>query len=267
MEEWTRMGRKLRERINPSTMPVAVRIMEEEDHIPSKAKRPLRDLGVKMAPCQGAAMARRYGWTVAFTREDAGCAIASHTYGWERVTDKQGAIHFFTQMDYAMDEKAATEILDRFRLLELGNHLTVVYSPLERTTVPPDVVLLYVNPAQMMRLIHGATYHSGAALQGSFSGRAASCTEGVIGAYLDKDAKVVVPGNGDRVWGACQDHEMVMAVHALRFPDLVEGLEKTHQRGIRYPVPSYLRYQPEVGFTLPLSDIFKPEEIEKFTRK
>lgn len=267
MEEWIRMERKLRERINPSTMPVAVQITEGKDSIPAKAKRPFRDLGVKMAPCQGAAMARLYGWTVAFTREDAGCAIASHTYGWERVPDKQDAIHFFTQMDYAVNDEAATEILDRFRLLELGNDLSVVYSPLERTAVPPDVVLLYVNPAQMMRLIHGATYLTGTPLGGAFSGRAASCTEGVIGAYLDQDAKVVVPGNGDRVWAACQDHEMLMAVHGLRLPELVEGLEKTHKSGIRYPVPSYLRYQPEVGFSLPLSDIFKPDQIEKFTRR
>jgi hypothetical protein len=39
--------------------------------------------------------------------------------------------------------------------------------------------------------------------------------------------------------------------------DLVEGLAKTHERGIRYPIPSFLRYQPEVGLTLPLTDIFK----------
>lgn len=267
MEEWISMGRKIRELVNPSTMPVAVKIVKEEDQIPVKARRPLRDLRVKMALCQGAAMARRYGWTVAFTREDVGCAIAGHTYGWERVTDKHGAINFHTQMNYASDDSAAAEMFARLRLLELGNDIIVVYSPLERIKVKPDVVLIYVNPAQMMRLIHAATYHTGKPLTGSFSGRAASCTEGVIGAYLDKDAKVVVPGNGDRVWAACQDHEMVMAIHACRLVELVEGLEKTHKKGIRYPIPAYLRYQPEVGFAIPLSDIFKPEEIEKFTQK
>jgi len=55
-----------------------------------------------------------------------------------------------------------------------------------------------------MRLIHGVTHHTGKPMESSFSGRAASCTEGVIGAYLDEDAKVVVPGNGDRVWAGCQ---------------------------------------------------------------
>ena len=210
-----------------------------------------------MAPCQGSAMARRYGWTVAFGPEDVGCGIAAHTYGWEKVKDADGAIHFLTRMNYASDESAARKVLSGFRTLEMGDDLAVVYSPLERTKVVPDVVLVYANPAQIMRLIHGATHLHGTALESSFSGRAASCTEGVIAAYLDNRPKVVVPGNGDRVWAGCQDHEMVMAIPSSRLVDLVEGLEKTHKTGIRYPIPTYMRYRPEVAFTLPLSDIFK----------
>jgi uncharacterized protein (DUF169 family) len=267
MEIWANLDERLRRVITPGTFPVAVKFLDREEDIPERAKRPLRDLGVKMAPCQGSAMARRYGWTVAFAREDVGCAIAAHTYGWERVPDAEGPIHFLTVMNYAADETAAAEVLEGFLTLEMDHDPVVLYSPLERTRVPPDVVLIYVDPAQMMRLIHGITYHTGKPIESSFSGRAASCTEGVLGAYLHQAAKVVVPGNGDRVWAACQDHEMVMAVPGGHLAGLVEGLEKTHQTGIRYPIPSYLRYQPEVGFTIPLSDIFKREAADKLSRR
>jgi hypothetical protein len=50
---------------------------------------------------------------------------------------------------------------------------------------------------------------------------------------------------------------MAYALPASHLKDLVEGLAKTHERGIRYPIPTFLRYQPEVGLTLPLTDIFK----------
>lgn len=267
MEKWFKLGEKLRSLINPSTFPVAVKFLKEEAQIPDKAKRPLRDLKVKMAPCQGSAMARRYGWTVAFTREDVGCGIAAHTYGWDRVTDERGAIHFFTHMNYAADEKAAVEVMSGFLRLEMGKGLVVVYSPLERTKIEPDVILIYVNPAQLMRLIHGATYHSGKPIEGNFSGRASSCTEGVLGAFLHNAPKVVVPGNGDRVWATCQDHEMIMAIPASLLPKVVDGLEKTHQKGIRYPIPTYMRYRPEIAFTIPLSDVFKLEEVNKLGKK
>jgi len=263
MEKWFQLGKRLREYINPETYPVAVRIGEEEANIPSSAKRPLRDLKVPMAPCQGSAMARRYGWTVAFGPDDVGCGIAAHTYGWERVTDDTAPVDFFLRMNYARDEKAAKEMFACLRTLEMTGTLTVVYSPLERTRVEPDVVLVYVNPAQMMRLIHGATYHTGRPMESSFSGRAASCTEGVLGAYLDNEPKVVVPGNGDRVWATCQDYEVLMAIPAKKLAEVVEGLEKTHEKGIRYPIPTYMRYEPEVAFSLPLSDVFKPLGINK----
>ena len=50
-------------------------------------------------------------------------------------------------------------------------------------------------------------------------------------------------------------------------PDVVDGLEKTHQSGVRYPIPTYLRYSPEVAFSLPLSDIFKPEELGRLKKR
>lgn len=263
MEKWFELGKKLRDYVNPHTFPVAVHISNEKYPIPPSARRPLRDLKVKMAPCQGSAMARRYGWTVAFSAEDVGCAIAGHTYGWERLEDPSGAIHFLTRMNYTADEKDAHEVLAGFRILPARRDLIVIYSPLEWTKVIPHVVLVYASPAQVMRLIHGATYHSGKPLVCSFSGRAASCTEGVIGAYLDNAPKVVVPGNGDRVWGTCQDHEMVMAIPASRLDEIVEGLEKTHKTGVRFPIPTYMRYSPEVAFSTPLTDIFKPLEDKK----
>jgi uncharacterized protein (DUF169 family) len=260
MEKWFQLGQKVRRFVNPATFPVAIKFLEETSPIPASARRPFQELKVRMAPCQGAAMARRYGWTVAFGKEDVGCGIAAHTYGWERMGDEQGAIRFLTYMQYARDERAARELIGAFRQLKAGEDLVVVYSPLEWTKVEPDVILIYVNPAQLMRLLHAGTYHSGKPIESSFSGRAASCTEGVIGAYLDKVLKVVVPGNGDRVWGACQDHEMAMAVPAERLSEVAEGLEKTHERGIRYPIPTYMRYSPEVALSLPLADIFKMGE-------
>jgi uncharacterized protein (DUF169 family) len=265
MEAWYGLGQRLGAFINPATFPVAVTFLREESQIPSSVRRPLRDLQVRMAVCQGVAMARRYGWTMAFGKEDAGCAIASHTYGWEEASE-EGMLKFFTGMNYASDERAARQLVAGFRTLQKEKDPIVVFSPLERTKVEPYVILVYVNPAQLMRLIHGATYGTGEPVESSFSGRAASCSEGIIGAYMDDEIKVVVPGNGDRVWAGCQDHEMLMAIPATRLSELVEGLEATHKRGIRYPIPTYLRYAPEVGFSLPVSEIFKPDALAKLMK-
>jgi uncharacterized protein (DUF169 family) len=256
MKTWQDLGKELNLYVKPETMPVAVKFLQHKNEIPVGTRTPLKDLKVRMAHCQAQSIARKYGWTIAMTKEDLGCAISGHTYGWER-SDKDAAIKFFIKMSYAAADDAANTILQSFRTLKPGQYEAVVYSPLERTKIEPDIILMYLNPAQLMRCLHGSTYHSGQPITCSFSGRAASCTEGVIGAFLDQSPKVVVPGNGDRVWATAQDHEMAYALPASHLKDLVAGLAKTHEKGIRYPIPTFLRYQPEVGLTLPLTDIFK----------
>jgi uncharacterized protein (DUF169 family) len=168
-------------------------------------------------------------------------------------------------MNYAADTTVALNIFQSFRTLKPGQCEAVIYSPLEWTKIEPDVILIYLNPAQLMRCLHGSTQSTGQPITSSFSGRAASCSEGVLGAFLDQSPKVVIPGNGDRVWATAQDHEMAYALPASHLKDLLEGLAKTHERGIRYPIPSFLRYQPEVRLSIPLTDIFKQvgEKVKK----
>lgn len=261
MKEWHEMGKEIRRYINPETFPVAIKILKDKKEIPSGARTPLKDLKVKIAHCQAQSICRKYGWTIAMTREDLGCAISGYTYGWESI-QKEEAIHFFIRMHYASNEEAALKILQTTRALEPGKYKAVVYSPLEWTKIEPDIILLYLNPAQLMRCLHGTTHRTGLPITSSFSGRAGSCTEGVLGAFLDQSSKVVVPGNGDRVWASVQDHEMAYVLPSSHLKDLIHGLAKTHERGIRYPIPSYMRYQPEVGLSLPLIDIFKSQGKE-----
>ncbi|HOO50266.1 MAG TPA: DUF169 domain-containing protein [Alphaproteobacteria bacterium] len=256
MKGWQDLGKELNLYLKLETLPIAVKLLQSKNEIPVGTRAPLKDLKVRMAHCQVQAIVRKYGWTIAMTKEDLGCALSGHTYGWEQA-DKAGAIRFLKKMSYAADGEAADVMLQSFRTLSPGQYEAVVYSPLERTKIEPDIILMYLNPAQLMRCLHGSTHHSGQPITCSFSGRAASCTEGVIGAFLDQSPKIVVPGNGDRVWATVQDHEMIYALPASHLKDLVAGLAKTHERGIRYPIATFLRYQPEVGLTLPLTDIFK----------
>lgn len=255
MEKWHKLGKELRRYINPGTFPLAVRLLSRKGGIPEGTRTPTKHLNTKIAHCQALTIARRYGWTLAMTPDDLGCAISGHTYGW-KPADRDGAVDFFTRMNYAADKNAAVSLFESLKTLEPGRCSAVVYSPLEWTKVEPDVVLIYLDPAQLMRCLHAATRKEGKPLICSHSGRAASCTEGVLGAYLDGAPKVVVPGNGDRVWAATQDNEMIYVLPASHLESLVQGLAKTHETGIRYPIPTYLRYQPEVGLSLPLTDIF-----------
>lgn len=256
MNEFHELSSELKKYLNIDTSPVAISFLGSESDIPDNAKRPLRDLKTKIAQCQAQAMARKNGLTVAMTKEDMGCAIGSHTYGFD-IADKEGAVKFFLKTGYASDDASALEIFNGLKRLKPDEYKAVLYSPLERSKIVPDVVLIFLNPAQLMRCIHGSTRSTGKPVISSFTGRAGTCTEGVLGAFIDQSPRIIIPGNGDRIWASVQDNEMAYAFPSSHLKILVEGLAVTHMNGIRYPIPSFLRYRPEIAINLPMTDILK----------
>jgi uncharacterized protein (DUF169 family) len=54
--------------------------------------------------------------------------------------------------------------------------------------------------------------------------------------------EVILPCNGDRIFAQTQDHEMAFAIPRGRVTEVADGLAGTHKGGLRYPIPSFLRY-------------------------
>ena len=248
MTDWTQKTEALNRLIRPLTFPIAVKLVKSVDEFPEKARRPARDMGFKTNLCVGMTMARKYGWTVGMTADDNACPIVSYTYGWsEPESETRKALTEFLQvMKYAASENAAKTTMEAVEQVKLGKGQCagVVFSPLERTKIEPDLVMIFCNPAQLMRLVHAATQETGVALQSIFSGRGGTCTEGVLQTFKAGKPKVVLPGNGDRVWAMVQDNEMVFTIPANWLDPVIRGLEATHQTGIRYPIPVDVRHEP-----------------------
>jgi uncharacterized protein (DUF169 family) len=246
--DWTQKAEALNRFIRPLTFPLAVKLVKSVDEFPEKTRRPSKDMGFKTNVCVGMTMARKYGWTVGMAASDNACPIAAHTYGWSEPESaaKKTLTDFLQVMKYAADENAAKTIMEAIEQVKLskGKNAGVVFSPLERTKIDPDLVMIFCNPAQVMRLVHGATQETGVPLQSIFSGRAGTCTEGVLQTFKAGAPKVVLPGNGDRVWAMVQDEELAFTIPVNWLEPVIRGLEATHQTGVRYPIPVDVRHEP-----------------------
>jgi len=246
--DWTQKAEALNRLIRPLTFPIAVKLVKSVDEFPEKTRRPSRDMGFKTNLCVGMTMCRKYGWTVGMTADDNVCPIAAYTYGWSEPESetKKALIDFMVVMKYAANEDTAKTTMDAVEQVKLGKgqYAGVVFSPLERTRIDPDLVMIFCNPAQLMRLVHGATQEAGGSVQSMSSGRAGTCTEGVLQILKTGEPKVVLPGNGDRVWAMVQDEEMAFTIPVNRLDPVISGLEATHQTGVRYPIPVDIRHAP-----------------------
>lgn len=245
MATWEERTSDLERLLKLETLPLGIRIIEDKNEIPAKAKRP-KDFKQKMALCQLITMARRFGWTTGAISEDIEvCFFPLLALGWRQVKSREDMVRWFTEAKYCSDSKVAEHRTEDFLKDRPKLGIGVVYSPLSKLTIDPEAVLIYGNPAQIMRLIRGYVNFAGLPIQSSFLG-GLSCAESLIACRQNHQAQVVVPGIGERIFAMTNDHEMAFYIPADQLDDLIGGIENEHAIGTaRYPIPFYQFFTPQ----------------------
>jgi uncharacterized protein (DUF169 family) len=226
--------------VRPLTFPVAIKMLKSEDEIPERTRRPFQQMEKKVAICQGIGMARKLGWAIAMGKEDMQCSLGAAPFGFFK------NINFFDEGNLAAGMFTASkeigkkeeDLIDRF---DYGAYSHILVAPINRTAFEPDLLMIYGNPAQIMRLIQGALFNEGGAVQSSSMGRLGCAT--IITVIKNNECRFLVPGNGDRIFGMTQDYEMTFMIPASKVDTVLDGLAQTHKTGVRYPITSFFNFE------------------------
>ena len=178
--------------------------------------------------------------------DEMACFFPLLAMGWRKVNHLENMTKFFLEMKYCSDEKVSKRRTDDFlgSRPKLGSG--IVYSPLSKLLIEPEMIIMYGNPGQIMRLIRGYVHFKGVPIRSSFLG-GLSCAEAFINCRKTQKAQVVVPGYGERVFGMTQDHEMSFYCPAQEIDMLIEGIENEHKIGTsRYPIPHFQMFTPRM---------------------
>ncbi len=228
----------------PQTFPLAIRMCERGENLPDKVKIPKSGIGILITVCQGFAMARRYGWTIAIGKED---QVYPHGHVVLGFVPNKG------YLDGSIAEKAGVSTKDRFAriaqalsLLEYGKYIYLLVAPIQNTRFEPHLILFYGNPAQIARLVQGATTLSGNALN-FVAGAGIGCPVYIVSTILTDECQVLLCGAGDRYFALTQDHEAAFTNPMSKAESTIEGLKIGHKEmGHRYPTPSFLRFEGQL---------------------
>lgn len=237
------LDQTIRDYLRTATYPVAVKI-QKDCTLPPDTRRPLEMLGYPINICQGISMARRYGWTIGYLKEDHACGPAMTVFGLVESPSfiKDGSIIYPL---YAKTLEAGAVTQQETPSMPFGAIGSIIMAPLHRTSFDPDIVLVYGNPGQIVRLIQGSLYNNGGFIESRFMGRAA-CGSEIITPFLEQKCNVTIPGGGEKAFALTCDDEMVFSIPAKDIPGLIEGLIATHKAGAsRQPTPFYgVRMKP-----------------------
>ncbi|NLD39199.1 MAG: DUF169 domain-containing protein [Desulfatiglans sp.] len=204
LSEFNKYGEELENGLVLRTSPIAVKMIEKEEDIPKGAYRPKRDGGIHIAQCQAFGMSRRQGMTVAMLKEDHWCPTALMAYGM--VPKAKGG--FFGEAYMSFDT---------------GKYIGIVTAPLKSATFMPDVVMIYMNPAQLR----------GALLPMNFSGAdqvktelfLPSCGHAVVDPMKTGKYIVVLPDPGEYQRGLATEDEMILSVPQAKMQPFMASLK------------------------------------------
>jgi uncharacterized protein (DUF169 family) len=240
MTDLKKVDQELTNYIRPLTFPLAVKMLKSAQEVPDKTRRPFRDMKKRVAICQGIGMARKLGWAVAMGAEDMQCSLGAAPFGFFKNIEFYNQGNLAAGMFTASKEagKKEEDLVDRF---DYGEYSHLLVAPLGRAAFEPDLLLIYGNPAQVMRLIQGTLYQEGGAVYSSSMGRLGCAA--IITVMKKNECRYLVPGNGDRMFGMAQDSEMSFMIPASKIDMVVNGLAMTHKVGIRYPITSIFDFE------------------------
>jgi uncharacterized protein (DUF169 family) len=225
--------------VRPDSFPVAIRMLRSGEPIPEGVRVPSKTMGEQWIVCQSIGVARRYGWSLAVGRDDVICPLAAVAFGLRKPNDIY--LKGFAALGmYCESEEAATRLEADTWKFDPGSYDYVCVAPLGRANFEPDVIAVYGNSAQVMRLVNAALFKRGGRIESTSGGRL-DCAEIVIQTMQTDAPKVILPCNGDRVFAMTQDTEMVFAFPFGHADEILAGLQGTQKGGVRYPIPVAMR--------------------------
>ena len=246
MSDFREAAEFFRNDLRLKTFPVAAKFMKNKAEFPEKTRRPSTALGKRVAICQGVTMARNYGWTVGLAKEDVICVPGAIAFGFSGSSDPPASLaRLFCEINFSSTKDLALKEISSMSRFENGEIEAVVMAPLERASFDPDTIVMYGNPAQAMRLAQAWSYMSGDRVQGHFGGKV-ECDEYLIAPFKTQSPRMVIPGQGERIFAGTQDDEVAFAFPGKFLPELTKALKEAGKAiGARYPVTPYQNFQPD----------------------
>ena len=233
MGNYEELDNQLNKYLRLATFPIGVKLLENSEDL--NDVKYLKKPEHKIALCQIFSYARYYGWTMGCTKEDNLCPLAEISVGFEKSNKlfEEGA--FFLGR-YNETKEAAKKTSSTMPQLTYGQYSAIVSGALSRIDFKPDLILIWGNSSQIMRLIQGYLWKRGGRISMSTFCDGV-CADTISNAVLTGELQVAFPCLGDRRFGLAKDTDLIASIPFEILEEIIEGMEKTHKAGTRYPIP------------------------------
>jgi uncharacterized protein (DUF169 family) len=182
--------------------------------------------------------AARLGFTVGITADDlvgdqcrVVLGLGPRDEAW--LSGKRIAGVWYSTQEEAAAHQAAMDVPPS------GKWQAMAVSPLVSGRLnPPDICLIYANPAQMIIFINGLQWTGYRKLEWGAVGESA-CADSWGRALKTGEPSLSIPCFPERRYGGVQDDELLMAIKPADLVKTIAGMKALSKNGFRYPIPPY----------------------------
>lgn len=246
LKDYKQAGKDLYDKLHLATYPIAIKYIKDVNEIPKRAIRPLAQRR-KLSICQAFTLARRMGMSVAITSEDNFCTPATVMHRWVDISQEDfiesQVLQGWHKDVEAERRRAEAMIQEALENKKFEGYCGLVCSPLPKTILIPDSVLVYCNGAQLTQIIHALSYEYKREYipVTPFEGFGESCAKGGLIPFVTQKPQIVIPGMGDRAFAGISEHEVGIGMPSNLVFYILENLFKTGGiLNIGYPVKSLI---------------------------
>ena len=232
----------IKDYVCPSTFPVAIKLLKSEADIPAGIERAGQKYGHRFNLCQGWAMARHNGESVAMLKDDMVCPLGIIMLGLAELPEFYREGNIFIGR-YTPSREAAVRIASDMCKFPAGEYAGLVTAPVPTCDFEPDLVLIYCNPLQLLRLIQAAISKEGGRFPNSILPTAV-CADAIVPSLQTGRCHFAIPCLGDRRYGATSADEVVFAVPGARLEEIATGLKYTREHGQELLPKRWLDFEP-----------------------
>ena len=184
------------------------------------------------------AQAARLGWTVGITADDlvgAQCSvvIGLHPRSEEWLSGSRMNGVWYGTLEDASAHQHAMDVAP------YGLYEAMAVSPVTSGRLdPPDIVLIYGTPGQMIIFINGLQWTGYRKFEWGIVGESA-CADSWGRALKTGEPSLSIPCFAERRYGGVLDDELLLAIPPRFLPGAIEGMKRLSKNGLRYPIPQY----------------------------
>ena len=221
------------------SLPIGMKLFEDLDAMRAVPGLRLRKDGKRFTTCQLVTQARLGGLTIGIEAGSVlsalGCAAV---IGLAEPSPVLASGEAMTGV-WFQNQDAARMHQEQMPHVERGRYAGLAASPLRMGRLdPPDIVLFYANPAQMILFINGLQWKTYRRLDFSVTGESA-CADSWGRALSTRQTTLSIPCYAERRYGGVADDELLIAMPPDEFETGIEGLKGLDKSGLRYPILPY----------------------------